>query len=87
MKVFGNLDTPQTVTMGGNITIGDDGSDTVDFNTEFTSDLTPDITDVSNLGNSLNKWQNLQTFRLNGAKVQTMLKLIQTQFTHLFNSI
>ena len=62
MKVFGNLDTPQTVTMGGSITIGDDGSDTIDFNTDFTSDLSPDVTDVSNLGSSVNKWNNLQTF-------------------------
>ena len=88
MKVFGNLDTPQTVTMGGNITIGDDGSDTVDFNTEFTSDLTPDITDVSNLGNSVNKWQNLQTFRLNGAKVETPNVKIDTNaiYTLISNS-
>ena len=86
MKVFGNLDTPQTVTMGGNITIGDDGSDTVDFNTEFTSDLTPDVTDVSNLGNTINKWDNLQTFRLNGAKVQLPNVKIDTNAIYTTNS-
>ena len=88
MKVFGNLDTPQTVTMGGNITIGDNGSDTIDFNTDFTSDLTPDITDVSNLGSSVNKWNNLQTFRLNGAKLDTPNIKIETNYitTQISNS-
>ena len=88
MKIFGNLDTPQTVTMGGNITIGDNGSDTIDFNTEFTSDLTPDVTDVSNLGSSANKWNNIQTFRLNGAKLDTPNLKIETNYitTQVSNS-
>ena len=88
MKVFGNLDTPQTVTMGGNITIGDNSNDTIDFNTEFTSDLTPDVTDVSNLGNAVNKWNNIKTFRLNGAKLDTPNLKIETNYitTQLSNS-
>ena len=88
MKIFGNLDTPQTVTMGGNITIGDNGSDTIDFNTDFTSDLTPDITNVSNLGSSINKWNNLQTFRLNGSKLDTPNIKIETNYitTQISNS-
>jgi hypothetical protein len=43
MKVFGNLDTPSTITMGGSITIGDNSSDTIDFNTDMISDLTPEV--------------------------------------------
>ena len=80
MKVFGNLDTPQTITMGGNITIGDDSNDTVDFNTEFTSDLTPDVTEVSNLGNSVNKWNSIKTFKLNGTKLDTPNIKIETNY-------
>jgi len=70
MKVFGNLDTPSTITMGGSITIGDNSSDTIDFNTDMTSDLTPDVTDTSNLGSANNKWDNIYSFRLNGASLE-----------------
>lgn len=80
LKVFGNLDTPQTITMGGNITIGDDSNDTVDFNTEFTSDITPDVTDVSNLGNTVNKWNNIKTFKLHGSKLDTPNIKIETNY-------
>jgi len=88
MKVFGNLDTPQTITMGGNITIGDDSNDTIDFNTEFTSDLTPDVTDVSNLGNTVNKWNSIKTFKLNGAKLDIPNLKIETNYitTQISNS-
>ena len=70
MKVFGNLDTPSTITMGGSITIGDDASDTIDFNTDMVSDLTPDVTDTSDLGSANNKWDNIYSFRLNGALLE-----------------
>ena len=88
MKVFGNLDTPQTITMGGNITIGDDSNDTIDFNTEFTSDITPDVTDVSNLGNTVNKWNSIKTFKLNGAKLDIPNLKIETNYitTQISNS-
>jgi hypothetical protein len=70
MKVFGNLDTPSTITMGGSITIGDNSSDTIDFNTDMTSDLTPDVTDTSDLGSNSNYWSYIHSFRLNGSKLE-----------------
>ena len=70
MKIFGNLDTPSTITMGGSITIGNDASDTIDFNTDMVSDLIPDVNNVSNLGSSSNYWDNIHSFRLNSASLE-----------------
>ena len=78
MKVFGNLDTPSTITMGGSITIGDNSSDTIDFNTDMISDLTPDVTDTSDLGTASNSWDNIHSFRLNGSKLEIPNLKIET---------
>jgi hypothetical protein len=64
--------------MGGSITIGDNSSDTIDFNTDMISDLTPDVTDTSDLGTASNSWDNIHSFRLNGSKLEIPNLKIET---------
>lgn len=53
LSLDGNL------TLGGSlVTIGNESSDTVDFNTPFDQDLYPNQTDKYNLGTSYKRWKN-----------------------------
>jgi len=58
MNVYGEIYTPGNVIIGGNITLGNDDSDSVDFNSDLISNLIPDVHNVSNLGTSLKEWKS-----------------------------
>lgn len=57
MNVYGRIYTPGNVIIGGNITLGNDDNDSVDFNSDITSDIIPNTNNLSNLGTSLKKWK------------------------------
>jgi hypothetical protein len=57
-----NLDVTGDLTVGGSlINLGDQITDTIDFEEEFTSDIIPATDNVYNLGSVLKNWDNVYT--------------------------
>ena len=56
VRVTGNLHATGDITFDGNIIIGDTDLDSVEFNSDFTSNLVPNQTDFYNLGNASRRW-------------------------------
>ena len=71
LQVFGNMHTPGNITFEGTITLGDQASDDVTFNSDINSDIIPDITDTYNLGADQKIWNSIYTNLLNGQLVGT----------------
>ena len=57
--VSGDLEVTGNVTFDGNVTLGNDPTDTVTFAAEINSNIEPSITDIYDLGSSANKWSNI----------------------------
>lgn len=66
LDIFANLYTTQNISLGGNITFGNEGSDTIEFKADIESDLSPDQPNVRSLGNETNTWKELYSYLLNG---------------------
>jgi hypothetical protein len=64
--VTGNLHTVGDITLGGNITFGNDDSDSVTFNTDVNTDIVPDQTDLYDLGKIDKQWKELRAKLING---------------------
>ena len=64
VNVNGNLHATGDITWDGNITFGNNDLDSVDFNSDFTSDIVPDAPDQYDLGAFNKQWQTLQTSTL-----------------------
>ena len=58
MNVDGSVHVTGNITADGNITLGDDDTDSITINSEIASDLIPDVTDTYNLGNISKRWYN-----------------------------
>jgi len=55
-----NLDVSGNLSVGGAlITLGDQPTDTINFETEFTQNIVPDISGLYNLGSSSKTWKNI----------------------------
>ena len=67
LDVFGNFHTVGDITLGGNITFGNADTDSVTFNTDVSTNLVPDETDVYNLGSVDKQWLELRTKLVNGS--------------------
>jgi hypothetical protein len=61
VNVNGNLHATGDITWDGNITFGNNNLDSVDFNSDFTSDIIPDAPDQYDLGSFNKQWQTLRT--------------------------
>jgi hypothetical protein len=61
VNVNGNLHATGDITYDGNITFGNNDLDSVDFNSDFTSDITPDAPNQYDLGSFTKQWQTLRT--------------------------
>lgn len=61
VNVNGNLHATGDITWDGNITFGNTNLDSVDFNSDFTSDITPDLPNQYDLGAYNKQWQTLRT--------------------------
>jgi hypothetical protein len=59
VNVNGNLHATGDITWDGDITIGDTNTDSVSFNSDFTSDLVPSTNNTYDLGTSLKQWDTL----------------------------
>jgi len=77
-NILGNLDVTGNVTLGGTmITLGNEATDTVDFNVGFSQDLEPDISGLYNLGSTSKRWLNLQASESNFGDI----KIFDTNIT------
>jgi len=61
VNVNGNLHATGDITWDGNITFGNNNLDSVDFNSDFTSDIIPDAPNQYDLGSFNKQWQTLRT--------------------------
>lgn len=59
LLVQGNLHANGNITLGGNITFGNNSDDEVVFDSDFTSNLMPDIDNTFDLGEELKRWNNV----------------------------
>jgi hypothetical protein len=68
-NILGNLDVTGDVSIGGNITIGNQTLDTVTVVADFTSNLTPDVTDTYDLGAIDQAWRQVfaQSMNITGS--------------------
>ena len=66
INVFGNMHTPGNITFDGTLTLGDSDQDSVDFNSDISSDIIPNVRNTYNLGNADKKWSDLYTNLING---------------------
>ena len=60
----GNIHATGDITFQGTLTLGDDSTDSVDFEAEVQSDIVPDVNDTSSLGSATKKWLDLYTTSL-----------------------
>ena len=70
-NITGDLHSTGNITFSGDLTLGDDDSDTVTFTSDVNSNLMPDVNDVSNLGTLTKRWNNLHVTDLQSASLDT----------------
>ena len=70
-NITGDLHSTGNITFSGDLTLGDDDSDTVTFTSDVNSSLMPDVNDVSNLGTLTKRWNNLHVTDLQSASLDT----------------
>jgi len=68
-KNWGDIHATGDITFGGNLTLGDDDTDSVTFESDVNSDIIPDVTGLYNLGSQTKKWQALYTNQAHGETV------------------
>jgi hypothetical protein len=69
VEIFGDLHATGSVTLDGNITFGNQSTDTVNFAASINSDLTPNVTDLYDLGSQTQQWDTVYTNLINGAVI------------------
>jgi len=57
-QINANLNVTGNVVIGGNLTFGDEDTDTITIGADFTSNLTPDVPDVYDLGTAAKSWRD-----------------------------
>lgn len=57
-QINANLNVTGNVIVGGNLTFGDADTDTITIGADFTSNLTPDVPDVYDLGTAAKSWRD-----------------------------
>ena len=71
LNVFGSIYTPGNITFDGTLTLGDQDTDTVSFNSDITSNIVPDQRNTYNLGSVDKQWRYLYTNFINGTEAST----------------
>lgn len=69
-NITGSLHATGDITFGGNLTLGDNDADSVDFESDVDSDIVPDQSSTYSLGSPTKKWLNLYSNFLNGQRVE-----------------
>ena len=67
----GNIHATGNITFGGDLVLGDDDTDSVIFNSDLNSHLLPDVNDVSELGTSTKRWNQLNVIGIETASINT----------------
>ena len=74
-----NLTTTGNITIGGSlITLGNEASDTINFNTPFSQNIEPDIIGAYNLGSASKKWSKVSATEANFADINFNTNVITT---------
>ena len=74
-----NLTTTGNITIGGSlITLGNEASDTINFNTPFSQNIEPDISGAYNLGSASKKWSKVSATEANFADINFNTNVITT---------
>ena len=69
--VTGNLHATGTITTDGNITLGDQATDTITFTGEVNSDILPSANNTYNLGSPSLQWNNVYAGTVNASNVKS----------------
>lgn len=70
-EVNGNLNATGSITADGDIIFGSSDTDTVDFNADIASNITPNASGLYNLGSIDKQWQDLNSELFNGTSLTT----------------
>ena len=70
-NVTGSLHASGNITMDGNITLGDQDTDSIILNADVASDILPDISNTYNLGSPAKQWTTINSTLLNGIDIDT----------------
>ena len=70
-EVNGNLNATGNITADGDIIFGSSDTDTVDFNADISSNITPNASGLYSLGTIDKQWQDLNSELFNGASLTT----------------
>tara|TARA_B110000977_G_scaffold187360_1_gene254372 strand:+ start:2048 stop:7273 length:5226 start_codon:yes stop_codon:yes gene_type:complete len=71
LTTFGNIHSSGNISFDGTITLGDNATDEVIFNTDVNSDIISNANNTYNLGSSEKRWDYLYTNLINGTSVVT----------------
>lgn len=71
VNVYGSVYTPGNITFDGNITFGNAGNDSIDFNADIATDIIPANNDTHALGAPYQRWNDFYTNLINGQSVIT----------------
>ena len=71
VNVNGSLHATGNITWDGNITIGNDSNDNVDFNADINSHIIPNIANTYDLGSLAQQWNNLYTYDIQAVNINT----------------
>ncbi len=69
VKVNGDLHATGNVTFDGNIIIGSDDTDYIDFNADFASDIIPNADAAFDLGSTDKRWNTLYSTTVNSSSI------------------
>jgi len=71
VEVFGDLHATGTITADGNLTLGDQDTDSIAFNADITSNIIPDVDNLYQLGTDTKRWGNVWVNTLYASSVST----------------
>jgi len=68
LEVNGNIHATGSITADGNLVLGNENTDTIQFNADIISDIIPDVDDTYDLGSQTKSWRQIFTddLRLGG---------------------
>jgi len=80
LEVNGNIHATGSITADGNLVLGDQNTDTIQFNADIISDIIPDVDDTYDLGSLTKSWRQVYVddMRLGGPEVGDTYNFTQT---------
>ena len=75
-NVYGNIDATGSITLAGNIILGDSDTDNVTVNADIASNINPDVTGLYTLGTVDKRWQDIESVLMNGVDINTQVATV-----------